>query len=926
MKGIRWGIGLALVSQALALPVGVWIREEQKDECCDARLEIVDGGEAFYRENQNFAPAKIDEAGGPLHVEVAGKTRWTLTPDGRGWIDQDQRHWAPREALLKINPAWTDLRIRVTDQHGKIPEEFGFLYSINSAAGGWDPLLVKPLVAKNGIIDLKAPGECEIHLSPEHPDFVRGYGTSAAVERKNGTKELTAEFKLGLSVRGTVVDDATGKPVAGAVVSPRVFTPPLFTDDVERSVSTGTGGEFKLRGVHGQFSVKHADYIGEEIYLPEKAPEKAQKVRLKKGITIQGSVTGLEGKPLADVKVDDGSGKSCQSDNDGHFELRGLGKWNDKQWNLTFSKKGYNDFTFEEERIDPAGLTVKMQPLPTFRGRVALPNGEPARKFRVICGPGPAPQEFECEEFDIHDSDGRFEIQPDELPGQGSDFWLGVSADAAAPWDGVVTQKLLESGDFRIDLQPGVSVTASLALPESAKGKIEIQLDPMDRLPTERHIVSDHPGRKLAACGMILNPSETLRISHLRPGDYQLRVRCQGATPLKLPVKVSKANADLGELRLAGTGTITGVVNEPYGKKQAWRFAPGQIHVAGFNEGLDEPFMTFKSDHEGRFRVDDIPAGKVTVEFPYNQTADIIGSLSREVRVQEGAESEVRFEGTGGAWSQPLQLLFDGKAEIPASKGVRKVDNVTDRKPMFRFEVEPLGAVPASWSDSLEWSSDEKPPPLIPDLSPGRWRIRVFDWLGSRGFDEGLRAETIADVGNPRVPVQLMLGGRCYTGLLKSSRETKRLIAISAVGRKTGKVYRSRCDDEGNFVIRYLPEDEYLLHAHDDDGGWCDLGAHPLDKPVVDCGIHTLLDGGHVSGSISPKSPSPMPSISALGADGLEIPLDELEENGSFRFGNLRPGHWTILARSGEQEIARVPVTINKGETVELTPVSLKAR
>jgi hypothetical protein len=155
---------------------------------------------------------------------------------------------------------------------------------------------------------------------------------------------------------------------------------------------------------------------------------------------------------------------------------------------------------------------------------------------------------------------------------------------------------------------------------------------------------------------------------------------------------------------------------------------------------------------------------------------------------------------------------------------------------------------------------------------------------------------------------------------LTVSRETLRFIQVIAVGKSSGRVFQSRCDRKGAFVIRYLPRDEYLVHAHDDNGGWCDLGRFLLDKAVLDCGEHAMLEGGHLESKLDPLLLPRLDAIHvvAIAPDRVEIPVDQVKDDGNYRFGNLRPGQWTIIIRSDEKEISRQPIEIQKGETAYL--------
>ena len=61
-------------------------------------------------------------------------------------------------------------------------------------------------------------------------------------------------------------------------------------------------------------------------------------------------------------------------------------------------------------------------------------------------------------------------------------------------------------------------------------------------------------------------------------------------------------------------------------------------------DGFKEPVLNFKTDKDGKFRVQSVPSGKVKVVFPYMLSADMVGAVSTEVTVPEGGEVEVRFK------------------------------------------------------------------------------------------------------------------------------------------------------------------------------------------------------------------------------------------------------------------------------------------
>ncbi len=901
-----------------AVPSGILVAISAKAEG-PSRIELTGEKAAFHNDGRDLVAGTVTESNDILRVEFPDlKSAIVLVQQGDEWIDQDKDRWVRRESLVKFDPAWKPVRVTAVDQNKTPLKKFGYRYEFEWKGGNWDPMLVRPLPVEDGVITLQCPAECAISLSIDHPDFGRGYGSGRTLDRKSDSKELRAEFKRGRKVVGKVVADETGKPVAGAIVSPSIFTPPGFQADHGRAVETGADGSFELRGVDSEFKVNHADFVAQSTFLDEKNAVKPYVVRLKAGQTIIGIVRDSGGNNLAGVFVDDGSGKTTETGKDGRFTLRGLRKWNGDDWHLTFSKDGFNNLDFRRPKIPPQGLEIKLLPLPEFRGRVASTNGTPVKNFKVVCGPGADPRDYECAMLATEDEEGRFLIRPEKISGTGT-YWLGVKADGFAPWDGLVTLSKLTSGDFNIVLKAGATLSATVALPESARGPIEVRLEPTDRQPSETVTVTDHPGKTLAKHRFPLKRGENLSIPHLRAGEYMLEIVSLGATPMRRPFRIGSEDLNLGTLPLAGTGSLFGTVTDPDQNSELWRFADGQIFIDGFGGDRFEPYLKFKADEMGRFRVDGVPTGIVTVSFPYHMTADIIGSLTRTAKVADGKLTEVRFEGERGAWAQPLRLLFDGKDRIPAYKGIRKVENVTEREAMFRIEVVDMGAGTSSCDSSTGWSGG-KSRPVIPDLSPGRWRIRIFDWLGSTGFDQGLRSEVVADVGEERKPITIELGDRALSGRVTASRETKRHVQIIAVGKNSNRVFLSRCDGEGNFVVRFIPKDEYLVHAHDDDGGWCELGSFNLDKAVADCGEHALSIGGSVTGTLAGnlRSPKGELHLAASSTDGVEIPVDEVNANGSYRFGNLRPGKWTIVVRLDDKELSRHSVDIQKGKSVKV--------
>ncbi|MEZ5964569.1 MAG: carboxypeptidase regulatory-like domain-containing protein [Planctomycetota bacterium] len=169
------------------------------------------------------------------------------------------------------------------------------------------------------------------------------------------SEELTFELSLGRSVRGVVVDTATGHPVPEAQVTAykqdeqrrRGFGPIRFAGDVEdfdflglssmrgRSVMTDGQGHFVATGLtvgKYRFTARHPDRAKAsatdvEIVDGQDAPE--VRIELTAGGVIEGLVTGRAGRPVANAlmvaaTISSGALKSSTTAPDGTYRIEGL--------------------------------------------------------------------------------------------------------------------------------------------------------------------------------------------------------------------------------------------------------------------------------------------------------------------------------------------------------------------------------------------------------------------------------------------------------------------------------------------------------------------------------------------------------------------------------------------------------------------------
>lgn len=151
----------------------------------------------------------------------------------------------PLTSQPATNPAVSPVTFVVTDHRtGKPVPEFSYNCWIETEAGNfteWEDRWV-PVHSPAGTFRIDAPASCSVNLGVRARDYTdgRSYPSYRSFLVKADDRERRFELRLtpGMLVRGTVRDADTGKPIAGATVSPLIFTPPGFSPDRERNVVT----------------------------------------------------------------------------------------------------------------------------------------------------------------------------------------------------------------------------------------------------------------------------------------------------------------------------------------------------------------------------------------------------------------------------------------------------------------------------------------------------------------------------------------------------------------------------------------------------------------------------------------------------------------------------------------------------------------
>lgn len=953
MKTFSWAGIAVLFLQGLPAGaddiVGVFV---EKDATWN-RVEFCAKGK-FFSSRSGARDGSFAERDGAL-ICNHGDDQWSFRRDGKALIDENGAQWLPREELAKL--PWQDakpVKIAVVDSNTKQPiTEFGYVYTISTPDAEYSPLLVRPVEvrAPDGTFILLAPASCEIGMHISGENILGGYGTWRSYHLKSENKErkISVFAEVGDVIEGTVVDAQTQAPIEGVRVAPVVFSPPLFSPDKDRAVKTDAKGRFLVKGVDTRWGINiwHADFNECERSKFDRPFEKTQhgtlstRIELTAGETFFGTVKDETGAPLSDVEISDQAGKEIRSSKDGAFVLKSPRKSPfDDAYNLSFEKEGYLNQRFSAKSATPDGLSIVLERQPVLEARVLDPDGSPVTTFVASAGIGLEPRPWKCTTKKGEHPGGRFTagIRTDRDYAKEGKVWIAVKAPGFA-----LTETTVDTwkGTHALDLvlRRGVSVSGSILAGTPVTGGVIARLLPIC-LHEEQHSRDTSKRQKLGQMEAAVDEKGAFQFQNVAAGPYLLAIGGPGIAPTSRGIAVSNSDIQLEALRLAGCGRIVGVAYSPATicengvcrldpNRGVWAFADGDVYVRNSIRGSGSDELTqfrpihFKTDERGRFQVEGIPAGTVSVSFPFNISADIIGGHSRSARVVEDHETELRFFDTSGNWEVPLQFLVgDGSAgQFSSGSGMgadRKVNNVTTRDPMFRVELIPDDSQPASYC-AADWEElDKNKQIILHDVQPGRYRLLINDWLMSIGFRETLY-EARVEIKPKSAPIRIPLGAGCITGGVKWTTDYRHMIHVLAIGRKTRAIRHAHCDGDGSFCVRYLPPDTYTLYAHDYDAGWLRFPETAVNNAICEIGVHQLQPGGTIAARI-PQHLTADESVKVVVVDmnGLTIAGPDFRQQAAneFDISGLWPGRWVVSLRHGERTLASKTVELRRTETV----------
>jgi len=253
----------------------------------------------------------------------------------------------------------------------------------------------------------------------------------------------------------------------------------------------------------------------------------------------------------------------------------------------------------------------------------------------------------------------------------------------------------------------------------------------------------------------------------------------------------------------------------------------------------------------------------------------------------------------------------------------------TPRNPMFLVKLVPLSKGPLSFVQPDWMELDEQRKLDLSDVGPARYRLRVYDWIGLNGLKSWPLFDRELDVPPAgRGEIRVALGAGCITrkviapegstwSLLERPVEVTALVKGSHTPAR-----RTRCDDKGNFCVRYLSSGAHSLFINDPKRGFCRVDDVEVPAGVVDVGERALSAGATINGTIRFLRPTLVPDeVMAVHSSGVSLrqAFPRYSSCDQFKLIGLWPGRWSVVAQRGDEVLVGGEIDIRESGTFNLT-------
>jgi RNA polymerase sigma-70 factor (ECF subfamily) len=729
----------------------------------------------------------------------------------------------------------------------------------------------------------------------------------------------------GRRLRGIVLSD-TGAAANAQVSARRSRAPGPSTPRVEELASTRTieGGAFDLGPLPVDDLLVTAvdDALGSVEVEHRAGDPPTLELRIPAGEVLEGIVLDASTRePIAGASVTwhGNTARTTTSAEDGTFAFSGMpadaGAGEGGRFRVQHPR--YQSALSSQARTRGELVKLTLEPRPAVRGIVVDRSGSPVSGSRVAIEVPGLPQDFlmmagEQVGGAFSSAEGRFELRVG-LPGQGK-AWVDVVATHPAHGSG--RARLSLEGDLRIELKPGVRVTATVRDASGAPVKqARVSLERTADLPPEVTLFKG----LLAGLGSpagFTGEDGRVALRNVEPGTYDVVASAAGfAVRRQADIEIVEGGAAIDLALEPGrdlSGRVVDKLLAPVSGVEVVAFdaaslaaalaatdAEEEKQVAEITDATSRGSASTTTDAQGRFTLSDLAPGKYRVIvrgegiLPARVEAAEPGRQLPDIRVERWATLalQVREAGSGAPVVSFQVTITPQSMESHTERWSEEVSSLEGKHERGRIPAGPVG---------------------IEVQAPGH-----ASWLGLAQVDGGARRE-----------IQVMLfPARRVEGVVRLAATREPLAGVQVLlrtgpaaaedGSAESEVLDGRwfstgfaiTDAAGRFAIPNAREGELRLGIHHDE--YYDpaattrppvaIGASDLELPPVD-----LVPGAVIQVTLegwSAPPPGTYLCVDALGTapevrpELRALKTAVLDAEGKCRITGVPPGVYELRLR-----------------------------